>query len=159
MLRAGHRRIANLQAMPDSPDLQTLADRIAIDDLLTAYTVAIDTGDWDRLDDVFTADAHIDYSATGGTVGTFPEVKAWLADTLPMFTGMQHFIAQKEVRLDGDEATVRAYFLNPLIIDREDGTSWHMDIGGVYVHSLVRTSDGWRSRRLVEERLWDRRSG
>ena len=139
-------------------DAQTLSDRVEIDDLLTAYTMAIDDGDWDALDKVFTADAHIDYTASGGTAGTFETVKAWLAEMLPMFSGMQHFITQKRVEIDGDEAQVRAYFLNPLVLDREDGTKWHLDIGGVYVHSLVRTAEGWRSRRLVEELRWERRS-
>ena len=140
-------------------DLQSLGDRVAIDDLLTAYTVAIDTHDWDRLDTVFTPDADLDYTASGGRSGSFVEMKAWLAETLPMFTGMQHFVTQKDVRLAGDEATVRAYFLNPLVIDREDGTRWQMDVGGVYAHDLVRTAGGWRSRRLVEEVLWHRQEG
>jgi hypothetical protein len=139
-------------------DAQTLSDRLEIDDLLTTYTMAIDGGDWDGLDRVFTPDAHIDYTATGGTAGPFPEVKRWLAETLPMFSGMQHFITQKRVEISGDEAQVRAYFLNPMVLDRDDGTKWHLDIGGVYVHSLVRTAEGWRSSRLVEELLWDRRS-
>ena len=30
------------------------------------------------------------------------------------------------------------------VLDREDGTKWHLDIGGAYVHSLVRTPEGWR---------------
>ena len=77
-------------------DAQTLSDRIEIDDLLTTYTMAIDQGDWDALDRVFTPDAHIDYSATGGTVGPSREVKAWLAETLPMFSAMQHFVTQKQ---------------------------------------------------------------
>jgi hypothetical protein len=138
-------------------DAQTLSDRIEIDDLLTTYTMAVDQADWDTLDRVFTPDAHIDYTATGGNAGAFPEIKAWLAETLPMFSAMQHVIAQKKVVLRGDEADVRAYFLNPMVMDREDGTKWHLDIGGVYVHTLVRTPDGWRSRRLVEEMLWDRK--
>jgi hypothetical protein len=140
-------------------DLQSLGDRVAIDDLLTSYTVAIDSHDWDRLDTVFTPDAHLDYTASGGLAGSFAEMRAWLAGTLPMFTGMQHFVTQKDVRLAGDEATVRAYFLNPLVIDREDGTRWQMDVGGVYAHDLVRTAGGWRSRRLVEEVLWHRQEG
>jgi hypothetical protein len=61
-------------------DARTLSDRLEIDDLLTTYTMAIDEGDWDALDRVFTPDAHLDYSASGGTVGAFPEVKAWLAE-------------------------------------------------------------------------------
>lgn len=139
-------------------DAQTLSDRVEIDDLLTAYTMAIDDGDWDALDRVFTPDAHIDYTASGGIEGTFATVKAWLAETLPMFSGMQHFITQKRVEIDGDQARVRAYFLNPLELAREDGTKWYLDIGGTYVHTLVRTEEGWRSRQLVEELLWDRRS-
>ena len=139
-------------------ELQTLSDRLEIDDLLTTYTMAVDDGDWDALDRVFTPDAHIDYSATGGAAGPFPEVKRWLVETLPMFSGMQHFITQKRVELDGDQARVRAYFLNPLVLDREDGSRWYLEVGGIYLHSLVRTSGGWRSERLVEELLWDRRS-
>jgi hypothetical protein len=140
-------------------DLQTISDRIEIDDLIMAYTTAVDTHAWDRLDEVFTPEARLDYTATGGIAGSFPEVKAWLAETLPIFSGMQHYVAQKEVRLAGDEAHVRAYMLNPLVIDQPDGSRWHMDVGGVYVHDLVRTSDGWRSRQLVEELLWERRPG
>ena len=138
-------------------DAQTLSDRVEIDDLLTTYTMAIDQGDWDALDRVFTPDAHIDYSASGGIVGVFPEVKAWLAEMLPMFSGMQHLLGQKKVVLRGDEADVRAYFFNPMVIDQPDGSKWHLDIGGVYVHTLVRTPEGWRSRQLVEELLWERK--
>jgi hypothetical protein len=32
-----------------------------------------------------------------------------------------------------------------------------MDVGGYYVHQLVRTPDGWRSRELVEELAWERK--
>lgn len=138
-------------------DLQTLSDRIEIDDLLTAYTFAVDTASWDALDDVFTPDAHIDYTASGGIEGSYAEVKAWLAATLPMFSAMQHYVTQKQVRIEGDTAHVRAYFLNPLLMDQPDGSRWQMDVGGVYVHDLVRTAAGWRSRRLAEELLWDRK--
>ena len=141
------------------PDPRLLADRLEIDDLLTAYTIAVDTGDWDRLDEVFTSDAWIDYTASGGIAATFPDVKAWLAETLPVFTAMQHYVAQREVRLDGDRAEVRAYLFNPMVIDREDGSRWHKLIGGVYVHDLVRTAQGWRSRRLVEQLRWDLGTG
>jgi hypothetical protein len=139
-------------------DARTLSDRLEVDDLLTRYTLAVDDHAWDRLDEVFTRDAHIDYTATGGIAGSLPEVKAWLAETLPVFTGMQHVLGQKEVVLDGDTARVRAYFLNPLVMDRPQGP-WQMDVGGVYHHELVRTPDGWRSRRLHEQLLWHRTSG
>lgn len=137
-------------------DQQTISDRIEIADLLTRYTRAIDAGDWDRLDTVFTPDAHIDYSATGGTVGGFPEVKRWLAETLPMFSHRQHVLGQLEVDLGGDEAAVTAYFLNPMVFPQEDGSELLWEFGGFYRHRLVRTADGWRSRELVEELCWKR---
>ena len=138
-------------------DVRALSDRLEIDDLLTTYTMAVDVGDWDVLDRVFTADAHIDYTAPGGPAGPYHELKAWLAETLAAFPRMQHLVGQRQVTLEGDEAHVRAYFINVLQMDLEDGSLWHMDAGGVYVHDLVRTAEGWRSRRLVEEILWVRK--
>lgn len=138
-------------------DAQTLSDRIEIDDLITTYTRAVDTLDWARLDSVFTPDATIDYTASGGIRGSYDEVRAWLAETLPVFSAMQHFVCQKEVTLDGDTAEVRAYMLNPLAIAQPDGSVWRMELGGYYVHQLVRTPEGWRSRELVEELAWDRK--
>jgi hypothetical protein len=137
-------------------DLRTLADRLEIDDLLTTYTRAIDTGAWDRLDAVFTADAEIDYTSTGGIAAGYPEVKAWLAENLVMFPRRQHVLGQKEVRLDGDAARVTAYFLNPMVLPQPDGSELLWEFGGLYHHDLVRTDAGWRSRRLVEELCWKR---
>ena len=139
-------------------DLRTLTDRLEIDDLLTSYTRAIDTGDWDRLDEVFTPDAAIDYTSTGGIAGSYPEVKAWLAENLPMFPRRQHVLGQKEVRLDDGTgaAQVTAYFLNPMVLPQADGSELLWEFGGLYHHALVRTADGWRSARLVEELCWKR---
>jgi hypothetical protein len=137
-------------------DLGTLADRLEIDDLLTSYTRAIDTGAWDRLDEVFTPDARIDYTATGGMAGDFPDVKAWLAENLPMFPRRQHVLGQKEVVLDGERAQVTAYFLNPMVLPQPDGSELLWEFGGLYHHKLVRTGAGWRSRSLVEELCWTR---
>lgn len=139
------------------PDLQTISDRIEIDDLITSYTRAVDTLDWPRFDAVFTPDATIDYTASGGIAGTRDEVRNWLAETLPMFSTMQHYACQKEVTLDGDTAVVRVYLMNPMAIAQPDGSAWRMEVGGYYVHRLVRTPDGWRSRELVEEIVWDRK--
>lgn len=138
-------------------DLQTISDRIEIDDLITTYTRAVDTLDWARFDTVFTPDATIDYTASGGIAGSRDEVRDWLAQTLPMFSHLQHFVCQKEVTLDGDTAEARIYMFNPMAITQPDGNVWRMEIGGYYVHQLVRTPDGWRSRGLVEELAWDRK--
>jgi hypothetical protein len=46
--------------------VQELSDRLELQDLITAYSYAIDFHRWDDLDDIFTADARLDFTATGG---------------------------------------------------------------------------------------------
>lgn len=137
-------------------DLDRLADRLAIEEVLVRYTRAIDTGDWDRLDDVFTPDAAIDYRQSGGIEGTFDVVKPWLAENLPIFPRRLHMLGQLDVSVAGDTATVAAYFHNPMVLAQPEGGELLVELGGVYHHELVRTPDGWRSRRLVEELVWKR---
>ena len=80
-------------------DLQELSDRAEITDVLVRYTRAIDTGEWDRLDTVFTPDAQIDYTESGGIAAGFAEVKPWLAEVLPaFFPKRMHTLGQVEIR-------------------------------------------------------------
>jgi hypothetical protein len=64
-----------------------------IQDLQVAYSHAIDFKNFDELDDVFTPDAHIDYTVFGGPKGSYPEIKKYLSDTMPMFSGYYHLVA------------------------------------------------------------------
>ena len=138
-------------------DLQEISDRLEIADVLTRYTRAIDTGDWDKLDTVFTPDAEIDYTESGGISAGFAEVKPWLAEMLPMFFSKRmHTLGQLDYTLCGDEADVTAYFDNPMLMDDGQGGQKVVEVGGMYHHTLVRTSDGWRSRKLHEEVIWKR---
>jgi hypothetical protein len=132
-----------------------LRDRVEIDDLLTRYASAIDAREWDMLDSVFTADADLDYRSAGGMTGTYPEIKAWLAKVLPMFTWTQHLILNRAVELDpaGDGARSRAGFLNPNGL-RVGDKPWLFTVGGNYHDRLVRTPDGWRIASRLEETLW-----
>ena len=137
-------------------DLDQISDRLEIEALLIRYTRAIDTGEWHRLDDVFTADAEIDYTATGGIAASYDEVKPWLAEMLPLFPRRMHTLGQIDSQVNGDEATVAAYFNNPMVLTQPDGAELLVEFGGIYHHELIRTADGWRSRRLLEELVWKR---
>ena len=137
-------------------DLREISDRLEIEALLIRYTRAIDTGEWDRLDQVFTADAKIDYTATGGIAATYAEVKPWLAEMLPIFPRRMHTLGQVDSQVDGDRATVAAYFHNPMVMPQKDGEGTLVEFGGIYHHQLRRTSAGWRSYRLLEELVWKR---
>jgi hypothetical protein len=136
-------------------ELHEISDRLEITDVLIRYTRAIDTGDWDRLDTVFTPDADIDYTESGGIHAGFGEVKPWLAEMLPaFFPKRMHMLGQLEIAVDGDSALVSAYFHNPMPVDDGRGGTKIVEIGGIYHHSLTRTQEGWRSRKLREEVVW-----
>lgn len=140
-------------------DLQELIDRAEITDAITRYTLSVDEGDFDRLDTVFTPDAHIDYTESGGIADAFPVVKAWLAENLPAFsTHRVHAVAQIDFVFAGsrDEADVTAYFHNPMRISDGQGGERVVEVGGMYRHHFVRTPDGWRSNRLHEQVVWTR---
>ncbi len=55
--------------MVESSQIQEIADRLEIQDLLTSYCTAIDTKQFNDLGCVFTPDAFIDYTSAGGGKG------------------------------------------------------------------------------------------
>lgn len=126
---------------------QELSDRLEIQDLLTAYSYAVDLHRFDELDDVFTPDAEIDYTATGGIRGSLDEAKAFLAGALTNFAGHQHLVATSSVRIDGDTATGRTLCHNPMWL--ADGGV--LQVGFWYLDDFVRTPEGWRIRRRVQQ--------
>ena len=124
-------------------DLQELSDRQEIADLITDYSYAIDFHQWDDLDAIFTADATLDLTATGGESGDLADDQAWLAKTLGLFTGHQHLVATSKIDLAGDRASAKSVCHNPMYLDR-DGTQQVLFVGLWYLDEFVRTSDGWR---------------
>ncbi len=140
-------------------DLQQISDRLEIQDVLTRYTRAIDEGEWDQLDTVFTPDAQIDYTESGGIAGSYDEAKKWLGETLPaFFTATLHTIGQVSIEYtdSGNQAQVVAYFDNPMLMRSGEGEPKVVEVGGKYHHTMVRTPDGWRSRKLHEQLVWKR---
>ncbi|HET9500098.1 MAG TPA: nuclear transport factor 2 family protein [Marmoricola sp.] len=135
--------------------LRDLADRQEITDLITRYTRAIDTADWDGIDDVFTPDAVLDYRPSGGPRTTRDEAKAFIRN-LAGFDRWQHLIGQVAIELRGDEASATAYFTNPMVARAPDGTETLWEVGGYYHHQLRRTAQGWRSVEMVDDLVWTR---
>ena len=141
----------------DRVDLQHVADRLAISDFLTAYARAVDTKDWDLFRSLFTDDAQIDYTSSGGIAGGVDEVATWMANTMSMFSTTQHIITNETATIDGDTASVQAVLFNPMVFDGSDTLSF--TCGGGYDHDLVRTDDGWKSRRVVMTMTWTTMGG
>lgn len=129
---------------------QAMSDRLEIQDLLTSYCSAIDARDWEALDDIFTADAIIDYTEAGGARGNLADIKIYLGKALKPFSAMQHMLGLPMIKLSGDSATARTTLFNPMIINK-DGNPHVFFVGMWYVDDLKRTGAGWRIQSRREE--------
>jgi len=134
--------------------LQEISDRFEIQDLLTRYADAIDRKDWDLLDQVYTPDADIDYTAFAGIAGKYPEIKAWLAKSLDPIPAFQHMNANMDIKIDGDTATGRIMCFNPMVLPGEVDPPIVCFNGLWYIDRYVRTADGWRIADRNEERAY-----
>jgi hypothetical protein len=130
--------------------MQEISDRFEIQDLLVRYCYAIDTQDWDALDNVFTPDAFIDYSVFGGSSGDLETTKEFLGSSMPMLKSFQHMIAGSQIAIDGDTAEGKTMCHNPMVMDGGQ----LMFCGLWYRDRFVRTDAGWRIRERVEEKCY-----
>ncbi|MGW7285777.1 nuclear transport factor 2 family protein [Streptomyces sp. NPDC054847] len=147
--------------MTQRVDLATVMDRLAVDDVVTDYAVAVDDGDWDAYRALFTGDGRADYRGSGGIEGPAAEVAEWLARAMRLFPVRQHLIVNRRVTFQdldgypGDRAEVRADYLNPMRTESGD----EFVSGGRYGFVLIREEAGWRLRSVVIEERWRRGGG
>ncbi|MER5769303.1 nuclear transport factor 2 family protein [Streptomyces sp. NPDC001985] len=147
--------------MTQRVDLATVMDRLAIDDLVTRYAVAVDDADWDGYRALFTPDGRVDYRDSGGIEAPAAAGADWLAKAMGTFPVRQHLIVNRRLRLQdlggypGDGADVQADYLAVLRTD----TGEELSSGGRYAIAAVRTDDGWRLNGVVSREKWRRAAG
>lgn len=135
--------------------LGELSDQAELLRLVTVYAYAIDERAFDRLDAVFTPDAHIDYTAMGGIKGDYATVKAWLGPALSHFPGFMHFIGNTLFEVKGDEATGKIACFNPMVVPTPEGGTDTMFLGLWYLDRYQRTAQGWRISERVERKSYE----
>jgi hypothetical protein len=131
----------------------SLRDRIEVEELLTLYCTAVDTRELGLLERVFTRDAIIDYTRSGGIRGTLPEIQQWLEKALAPFVLVQHLVSNFVIETEDDLGTSVCSFFNPMGLPRPDGSVHTFFCGGFYRDRLYRTPGGWR----IQERVNDQR--
>ena len=136
---------------------QELLDRREIDDLLIRYATAVDTKDWDLWETCFTEDAFVDYESAGGIKGKRPEVRCWLEKTLVMFPMTQHVVSNRVVEIEGDNATARSVFYNPMGLAQGESRQMLFFDGGYYNDKLFKTDAGWKIVERIEESSYSTR--
>jgi 3-phenylpropionate/cinnamic acid dioxygenase small subunit len=128
---------------------EELSDRLEIRELLDRYASIVDQRRWDALLEVFTPDAEVDYTSTGGKKGALEPVMEWLARALAPWPLNLHCVTNASIELDGDRARSRCYFQAPMGRMRPGGGQEIVTNAGWYDDDLVRTAAGWRIRRRI----------
>jgi uncharacterized protein (TIGR02246 family) len=139
-------------------------NRLAIAELLTKYFRALDDKDFETetFAAIFTEDATV--TRPNDTVITGPaEIAASHRKSLARFRATQHLLTGHDIKIDGDEATVRANlvaihlwadgFGDPSSLDK------HFSAGGVIIAVARRKKDGWRLLSLENRVVWRTGSG
>ncbi|MBI2709523.1 MAG: nuclear transport factor 2 family protein [Actinobacteria bacterium] len=133
--------------------LQEISDRLELEDLVAAYSHALDARDWDALAELFTADAVVDYTEMGGPRGDVASTIDFLARTMPLMASTQHLVATSRFRVDGDRADGRTICFNPMVVEVESHP--HVFFCGLwYRDRFERTAGGWRIAERYEERSY-----
>jgi hypothetical protein len=143
--------------------IQTLFDRLDIQDTISRYSLGQDShqGDdsaiLDQWDEVFTQDAIVDYSAAGAPIGSYRDLAKWMrGDTstpgrMGAFSGWQHMLSLPIIELGKESATARTDFFSTHRGRAELGFNVHYNAPGAFHDELVRTAKGWRiSHRRLE---------
>jgi hypothetical protein len=134
--------------------LQDISDRLEIEDVLIRYCYAVDDRNWDLYRKIFTAEAIIDDTVTGGVRSGVEEHVAYLAKALSKIVISQHAISTMLIEIKGDEASVRTVGSVPMVVDLGPDKRHVFFQGLWYRNRLVRTRDGWKITELIEEGYW-----
>ena len=130
--------------MTPEEQLQQLADRAAIADVVNRYATGLDTRDWVLYRSVFTAE--FDNYTSNSETPEHLRADDWVERWRPVFEGYdatQHLISNHVFSISGDEATCVSYLRARHVI-LNDGVADHYTIGGYYTNRFVRTDEGWK---------------
>jgi SnoaL-like domain len=135
--------------------LQEISDRIEIEELLVRYCYAVDDRDWDAYRNLFTTDAVLDDTVTGGIRSDVEEHVSFMKKALSKILISQHAVSTILFDIRGDEASARVHCSCPMVVDLGAGKRQVFFQGLWYRDRLKRTPEGWRISELVEEGYWN----
>jgi hypothetical protein len=130
-------------------DLRLLLDIQEITQLKARCCRLIDTKDWDGYGELLVEDFRL--TSDAGTRTSRAEVVSLLAASLEHATTVHH-VHMPEISVDGDVATA-IWAMNDYVAFPSEGAPYVIRGYGHYHEEYVRTSDGWRVKSSVLERL------
>ena len=129
-----------------------IEDRLAIQDLMTAYAHAVDSmTDIDGICAVFTPDAVFDLSGIGlAAINGHEGIRAFFGNVFTTMAHHAHYLTNFAVTAyAGDTASMRAYVIGMGV--GKDGRA--VTVNGRYYFDVVRTAAGWKAARYTMDFL------
>jgi SnoaL-like protein len=137
--------------MGDSADAD---ERLAIQDTIQRYALAVDAQRFELFDDTFSDDALLDYRSAGGPCGDRDAIRDWLARSRAGLIQWQHHLSPPAIELHGERANARTDVYTPNVYRDPEGRVRVLHTGGRYHDELARTPQGWRIVRRRYENTW-----
>ncbi len=122
--------------------MEALLDQARIENVLKRYATALDSRNWQGLDDVFIEDATAHFQGMGHFNGRAAIVEL-ISSALSATAATQHLLANIVIELDGNEARSKCY-LQALHTGKGSFEGKAMTVWGEYRDQLRRTPAGWR---------------
>jgi hypothetical protein len=133
-----------------SSSIEQLIHKQEIQELQVIYAVAIDSGDYDRLDNIFTDNA---VGVYGRPYVGLEAIKGAMYSGCEYLTSVQHLNANHWSVVTGDTAEAGCYLHVVQYLENTPGGDHH-EMGGEYSDELVLTESGWRITKRSIEIKW-----
>ena len=146
--------------MNDEQKRQLLLDRTEISDVVYRYATSIDQRDAKLLATVFADELTVlirGGSFKEGRRQTLPgnQFADSVITSISRFASTQHLFNVYKIDLNGDDAQTLVYMQARHFIRESEGVHPPWDMGGNYVHHLVRTASGWKVREYTLNITWE----
>jgi hypothetical protein len=132
----------------------SLADALAIQEVIHRFSNCFDLKDWAGLETCFTETLHADYSDLRGTPPESLDSKHYVALRRQALQDLKthHLCGNHEIEGSRRQATCRT----SMTIDRLDpGTQERFTTHCYYVFGLQKTDAGWKISRITQKVLWN----
>lgn len=130
------------------------ADQLAVQATIQRYALAVDSGRFELFDQIFTADAELDYRSAGGPNEGRDQLRQWLEKSRAGLVRWQHHLSPSIIDLEDATALGRTDVYTANVFREASGGVHVLHAGGRYHDQLIHTRDGWRIRRRRFENTW-----
>ena len=129
---------------------EEVAHKEAIRNLQILYSLSIDSGDYNRLDEIFTENA---VGVYGRSYVGIEEIKHAMYFGCEYLTSVQHFNGNHWSRITNSTAEAGCYLHVIQYLEGTLGGDFH-EMGGQYFDELLLTDDGWRITKRSIDIKW-----